>query len=319
MLFKYYTLFLFISLSTFAQLGPRQWQDHTGFSNCNTLTRFGNDIVASNRNGLVKIDQTEYIYKRLNKIIGFEQFTTINGYKNPTNRNSLNKSTKSNSVATCGKLNPSNPVSNYLVVKILSITGKGLILGRVVSDKINTVSYKTVLGFPFASKPLNLSYNMQYMVALPSDTTFLSVFLTKWNVNLLRHNIIAFGISNFNAMDYTWFTNSTNLNNKSGNNSYSDGIAISSSNNAPINNSYMNLDNLLFNGSVIGIDKKNVTAKNVTLYPNPSKEIVTINISQPIIFPIQINNYDNAVKLVFAKNNKKNKTVIDVPKWTEST
>ena len=155
------------------------------------------------------------------------------------------------------------------------------------------------------------------MVALPSDTAFVSVLLTKWNVNLLRRDTIAFGVSNFNAMAHTWFTNSTNLNYKSGDNPDSACIVISSSNNVPINNSYMYVDNLLFNGSVIGIDEKNLTANDVTLYPNPSKEIVTINISQPIIVSIQINIYDNAGKLVYEKNSKDNKTVIDVSEWTK--
>jgi hypothetical protein len=79
----------------------------------------------------------------------------------------------------------------------------------------------------------------------------------------------------------------------------------------------MYVDNLQFNGNVIGIDEKNLTTNDVTLYPNPSKESVTINISQPINVPIQINIYDNAGKLVLAKNSKENKIVIDVSEWTK--
>ncbi len=248
---------------------------------------------------------------------GFELWTTTNGYLNLTNWGNLNEMTKSYSVATCGKLSPGNPGSNYLVVRTVSVTGKGLIPGRVVSGKIDTVNFKAISGYPFTARPLNLSYNMQYMVASPSDTAFVSVLLTKWDVSLQRRDTVAFGISRFNAMAHTWFTNATYLNYKSGDSPDSACIVISSSNNVPLNNSYMYIDNLLFNGSVIGIDENNLTANDVTLYPNPSKENVTINISQPIIVSIQINIYDNAGKLVYEKNSKDNKTVIDVSEWTK--
>lgn len=250
---------------------------------------------------------------------GFELWTTINGYQNPTNWGSLNEMTKSYSVATCGKLSPGNPGSNYLVVRTVSVTGKGLIPGRVVSGKIDTVTYKAISGYPFTLRPLNLSYNMQYMVALPSDTAFVSVLLTKWNVNLLRRDTIAFGISNFNAMAHTWFNSSTYLNYKSGDSPDSACIVISSSNNVPLNSSYMYIDNLLFNGSVIGIDEKNLTANDVILYPNPSSENVTLNIIQPLINPIQINIYDDRGRLVYEKIIKENKTIIDVSKLTKGT
>jgi len=246
---------------------------------------------------------------------GFELWTTTSGYLNLTNWGSLNEMTKSYSVATCGKLSPGNPGTNYLVVKTVSVTGKGLIPGRVVSGKIDTINYKAISGYPFTSRPLNLTYNMQYMVALPSDTAFVSVLLTKWNVNLLKRDTIAYGVSNYNAMAHTWFTGSTYLNYKSGDSPDSACIVISSSSNVPINNSYMYVDNLLFNGSVIGIDEKNLTANDVTLYPNPSRESVTINISQPINVPIQINIYDIVGKLVYSKTVKENKTVLDVSEW----
>lgn len=81
----------------------------------------------------------------------------------------------------------------------------------------------------------------------------------------------------------------------------------------------MYIDNLQFNGSVIGIDERNLSANDVILYPNPSKDIVTINITQPILSPIQINIYDNAGRLVFDKIIKENKTVIDVSALAKGT
>lgn len=249
----------------------------------------------------------------------FELWTTIYGYQNLTDWGNLNAITKSYSVATCGKLSPGNPGSNYLVVWTVSVTGKGLIPGRVVSGKIDTVSYKPISGYPFTLRPLNLSYNMQYMVALPSDTAFVSVLLTKWNVNFLKRDTIAFGISRFNAMAHSWFSNSTYLNYKSGDNPDSACIVISSSNILAINNSYMYIDNLQFNGSVIGIEEENLTENDVILYPNPSKNNVTISIFQPILFPLKVNIYSNDGRLINSRIINENKTVIEVSEFKKGT
>ncbi len=86
MRFTIYSYCFFLSISLYSQIGARQWQDHLGFSYCNSLTRFGNDIVASNGNGLVKVDQTEYSTSRLNKINGLHdigvRLLRVNPYNN---------------------------------------------------------------------------------------------------------------------------------------------------------------------------------------------------------------------------------------------
>jgi hypothetical protein len=250
---------------------------------------------------------------------GFELWTIVNGYTSPNGWGNLNVTTKSYSVYTCGKLSPGNPGNSYLAVISKSITGKGVVPGRVVLGKIDTVTYKPISGFSFSTRPVSLSYNMQYMVSLPSDTAYVSVTLSKWNNLLMKRDTIAFGKSIFNAMAHSWFTNYTYLNYISGENPDSACIVISASSNNPLNNSFMYIDNLQFNGSVIGIDERNLSANDVILYPNPSKDIVTINITQPILSPIQINIYDNAGRLVFDKIIKENKTVIDVSALAKGT
>ncbi len=246
---------------------------------------------------------------------GFEIWTSTNGYQNPTDWGNLNEITKSYSVATCGKLSPGNPGSFYLVVRTVSVTGKGLIPGRVVSGKIDTINYKAVSGYPFTLRPLSLSYNMQYMVALPSDTAFVSVLLTKWNVNLLRRDTVAYGVSNFNAMAHTWFTNSTYLNYKSGDNPDSACIVISSSNNVPLNNSYMYIDHLLFNGSVIGIDEKSLTANEVMFYPNPSYDKIFFKFKSAVNEPLDLKVIDSKGTLYHKIENVKVEDFIDVYQW----
>ncbi len=210
----------------------------------------------------------------------FEQWTTVNGYQNPTDWDNLNEITKSYSVFTCVKLSPGNPGNNYLSLKTVSITGKGLIPGKVVSGKIDTLTYNAISGFPFTQRPSNLIYNMQYMVAMPTDTAFVSVLLTKWNSFSLKRDTVAYGISKFNAMAHQWFSNSTVLNYKSGENPDSSCIVISSSGKSPIKDSYIYIDNLNFNGNVIGINENISQNINIQVFPNPANEILNIHFKE---------------------------------------
>ncbi|MFN5673892.1 MAG: T9SS type A sorting domain-containing protein [Bacteroidota bacterium] len=203
---------------------------------------------------------------------GFELWTIINGYNSPSSWGNLNATTKSYSVYTCAKLSPGNPGSNYLAVISQSITGKGVVPGRVVSGKIDTVTYKPISGFPFSSRPASLSYNMQYMVTLPSDTAYVSVTLTKWNSMLMKRDTVAFGKSIFNAMAHIWYTSYTYLNYMSGENPDSACIVISASGNNPIHNSFIYIDNLQFVGNVIGVNEYEVSKSELSLYPNPTND-----------------------------------------------
>lgn len=248
---------------------------------------------------------------------GFELWTSVNGYQNPTSWANLNEVTKSYSVFTCGKLSPGNPGSSYLSVRTMSVAGKGLVPGRVVSGKIDTVTYKPISGYPFVNRPLSLSYNIQYMVALPTDTAFVSVTLSKWNVNLSKRDTIAFGISRFNAMAHTWFSNSTSLNYVSGDNPDSACIVISSSSNVPLNTSFMYVDNLQFNGNVIGINEISEALNNISVFPNPAQDLVTININQSLISTININIYNSSGKLIFSKTIKDNELTISTHDWSK--
>lgn len=52
------------------QSGPRTWGDHLGLSNCNSVSKLGNKIYASNGNAIFYFDQNEINPKLLSKING---------------------------------------------------------------------------------------------------------------------------------------------------------------------------------------------------------------------------------------------------------
>lgn len=209
----------------------------------------------------------------------FEQWSNSNGYFDPLNWGTLNEFTNPYSVFTCARLSPGNPGNYYLSVRTVSITGKGLVPGRIVSGKIDTITYKPLSGFPCSLRPAYLSYDMQYMVASPSDTAYVSVLLTKWNTLDLKRDTIAYGNSSYNSMMHQWTTYSTYLNYLSGDSPDSACIVISSSRYAPLQNSYVYIDNLNFNGSVIGIAEHRKSEILLNAFPNPFENILNFDFS----------------------------------------
>lgn len=70
----------------FAQTGPRTWQDHTSLNYCNSVTRLGSTIYASNLVGVVRFDQGEIAPESVTKINGLSdigvQLLRTNDYNN---------------------------------------------------------------------------------------------------------------------------------------------------------------------------------------------------------------------------------------------
>jgi len=131
MRFVIYSFCFFLSFSLYSQIGTRQWQDHLGFSNCNTLTRFGSDIIASNGSGLVKVDQTEYTTSRLNKISGLHDIGVRLVRVNPFN----NKLIVIYDNCNIDVIDASYSISNYSDFKSKLLNGKKIINDVTFSNK----------------------------------------------------------------------------------------------------------------------------------------------------------------------------------------
>ena len=116
----------------------------------------------------------------------------------------------------------------------------------------------------------------------PTDSTSVKVLLTKWNTSTMLRDTIAYGASYYNAMAHSWFVGSTYLNYQSGDAPDSALIILSSSSSSPKNGSYIYLDNLLFTGSVIGINEQSVNQEDVLIYPNPTVESLTVELKNNV-------------------------------------
>ncbi len=201
---------------------------------------------------------------------GFETWNSISGYQSPSNWDNLNQITVTSGIFTCIKASPGNPGSSYLMLISRSVPGRGVVPGMAVSGKLDTVTYKARSGYPFTSRPQNLTYNLQYMPYSPSDSSSVKVLLTKWNSTTLLRDTIAYGANYYNAMAHSWFIGTTYLNYKSGDAPDSALIVLSSSSKNPKDGSFIYLDNLQFSGTVIGINEQYANQENILIYPNPS-------------------------------------------------
>lgn len=261
----------------------------------------------------------------------FETWNSISGYSTPANWDNLNQITFSSGIYTCLKGTPGNPGSSYLILISKSIPGRGVAPGIAVSGKLDTSTYKPLCGYPFTNRPQSLNYNIQYMPYDPSDSSSVKVLLTKWDTITSSRDTIAYGASYYNAMAHSWFLGSTYLNYISGDAPDSALIVLSSSSSNPQNGSYIYLDNLQFNGNVIGIEEQSINQSDVVIYPNPSfesfvAEIKTnvdkaeINISDVFGKQIFQTTFSNAIKIntmgwtrgtYFVKINRGNKSSIN--------
>ena len=63
-------IFISLCLPFSSQTGPRLWQDHISLNRCNSVTKLGSKIYASNQVGLVRFEQSELSTESVTKING---------------------------------------------------------------------------------------------------------------------------------------------------------------------------------------------------------------------------------------------------------
>lgn len=228
----------------------------------------------------------------------FETWTTTNGYETPDNWNNLNSLTYSSGIYTCLKGTPGYSGTAYLYLISKTIPGKGVVPGIAICGEIDTITYKPKSGFPFSNRPQNLGYYIQFMPYDQTDSSCVTVLLTKWNQLQFKRDTIAYGASYFYSMVHTWLYADTYLNYMSGSNPDSAIIVISSSSSFPKDGSYIYIDNLQFTGNVIGIDETYLNSSSVLIIPNPSSETITVKIDSNEEFPMELSIYDSVGKLM---------------------
>lgn len=249
---------------------------------------------------------------------GFETWSTVGSYSEPDSWSTLNAMTTSMSVYTAEKGTPGSPGTSYLKLTSKTVTGMGVMPGIAATGAVNVSTMNVTGGFPYTTRPANLTGSWQYMAMSGSDQGFVAVYLTKWNVSTMKRDTVAYAVKPLAGMAMSWATFSIPLTYNKSFVPDSALIIMSSSGMTPANGSYLWVDNLAFSGAgPTAITSTESIINNVTLYPNPTKYKINIscNIKDGGNYTVQIVNLLGKVvnnQTVHAVQGN-NKLSIDIP------
>lgn len=229
----------------------------------------------------------------------FENWTSAGAYSNPDSWDNLNSMTTSMSVytATKGTGGATGGGSAYLKLISKTVSGMGVMPGVAVSGMIDMTTYKPKSGFPFTQQPVKLTGSWQYM-ASGADAGFISVYLTKWNSTMMMRDTVAKAKQNLSGMAMSWATFNINLTYLSSTAPDSAIIVLSASGNTPVNGSYLYVDNLSFSGTVTGVKNIENNISNVSIYPNPSTDNISIEMNVQKMSSVKFQLVDLTGKLI---------------------
>jgi len=216
---------------------------------------------------------------------GFENWTPEFTYENPDSWQTLN---------FLSLLSPPNPLSAFKAIGIDKHSGNYALklttvflnnkpqqaalsdsVGGAFTGKINYSPLSQINGFPFTGRPEKLEFWFKYL-PVGSDIGKVEVVIQKWNGT--GRDTIAIGNADITAAAaYTLFQ--INLTYFSTAVPDTAGIGFSTSKQTDVARlgSTLFVDDVLFTGSA-GIDEQNSYAGKVKVFPNPSKDDVTIHI-----------------------------------------
>jgi hypothetical protein len=218
---------------------------------------------------------------------GFETWTSMGTYSNPDGWDQLNAMTSGMSVYTCTKGTPGAVGTSYLKLVSKTVSGMGVMPGVAVSGTMDMATFKPKSGFPYAMQPQKLTGSWQYM-ASGADAGFVAVYLTKWNPAMMMRDTIAKAMQNFSGMAMSWATFNINLTYMSSAMPDSAVIVLSASGTTPVDNSYLYVDKLSFAGSVTGINNIDNYVSNITAYPNPSTDNISVELTAQKLSTIKL-------------------------------
>ncbi|MDZ4665357.1 MAG: T9SS type A sorting domain-containing protein [Bacteroidota bacterium] len=231
---------------------------------------------------------------------GFETWTTVGSYTNPTSWGTMNNTTSTFSVYSATPGTPGSPGNSYL--KLTSKTlSTSIVNGIAVSGVLDSITMKPKSGFPCTLQPVSFTGKWQHMIYGSSQGS-VKATLTKWNTSLNKRDTIATAAQTLSGMAMSWANFSLNFSYFSSNVPDSCIIELRSSGSNPTNNDYLWVDNLAFAGSVTGVEKRPAIIYSLIVYPNPSAEFLNINLNLKSPQNIIIELTDISGKLMRSKN-----------------
>ena len=200
---------------------------------------------------------------------GFESWTSAKSYAMPEFWDNLNPSTAGSGIFTCTKGAPGSPGNFYLKLTSKDIPGMGVVPGIAVCGVLNQTTQLPVSGFAFNLRPQNFTGKWQYMM-YGSGIGYMDVKLTRWDVPSHTRQVVANCHKVLTGMVMSWGNFTIPFTYYYGQFPDTCMIFLSASGSVPADNDYLYLDNLQFQGSVVGIDPGPSPAKTLTVIPNPA-------------------------------------------------
>lgn len=229
----------------------------------------------------------------------FENWTSAGSYSNPDGWDNLNSMMSSMSIYGCtqGTGGATGGGLSYLKLTTKNVGGMGMMPGVAVCGVMDMMTYKAISGFPYTQKPQSLAGSWMYMPT-GSDVGFVSVYLTKWNSGMMMRDTIAFVNNTISTMVMNWTNFSLNLTYNSSATPDSAIIIFSASGTAPVANSYLYVDNLSFTGGTTGVEDIGNFITNISAYPNPATENISIELNINQLSSVKLQLVDLAGKLI---------------------
>ena len=203
---------------------------------------------------------------------GFETWTSMGTYSNPSGWGNYNNSTSPASVFTCEKGTPGNVGTAYLKLTSKTVTGFGVAPGIAVSGVIDSTNGTALSGFAYATRSALLTGKWQHMIS-GSSQGFIDVKLTRWDGGTST----ASAHVTLSGMAMSWANFSIPLTYTDSNNPDSCIIVLAASGSAPANGDYLWVDALAFSGTQ-GISE-NLLDAAITVFPNPSSDMLHLDLA----------------------------------------
>lgn len=232
---------------------------------------------------------------------GFENWTTLSNYSVPNNWGTMNNTTTLAGVYTAEIGTPGNPGASYLKLTSKSIMGLGVVNGIAVSGVLDSLTMTPKSGFAFSQRPLNMTGKWQHMIYGNSQGS-VSVKLTRWDTGLNTRVTVATGSITLSGMAMSWANFSIPLNYTDGNNPDTCIIVLKASGSNPTDMDYLWVDNLAFSGTVTAIQHQTSVLSNVSVFPNPTAEILNFKFNLTTEQLVSVQLLDITGKLIAFKD-----------------
>ncbi len=238
----------------------------------------------------------------------FESWTAHTGYDTPDSWDNLNSMTSLASVYTCEKGTTGAPSgASYLKLTSKTVTGIGVAPGIAVTGTINTTTFSVTGGFPFTTRPINLTGQWQYM-AYGSDAGHIAIMLSKWNMTTSRRDTVAFTDQVLSGMAMSWASFTIPVIYRTGAIPDTAMILLSSSGSTPVANSYLWVDTLKFTGASPAYSVNSTNKETpLTIYPNPATNATNVVYYSSTGADISISVTDMSGRIVRELNSKATK------------